>query len=149
MPRALPPPRNPARTAVLDNEAVQALTSPHHPKHRRVLAAIEVVASRNLRGAGTMRLVVPTAVRVEAGWDRRRPGAAILNRLRIQDSPLDRESADRAAAIRTALDVSVADSHLGAVVDKALGPVAVLTSDGSDVRRIATHLGVAVNVVAL
>ncbi len=138
-----------ARTAVLDNEAIQALTDVRHRKHRRALAALEVVASANLRKAGSVRLVVPTAVRVEAGWDRRRAEAAVIKRFRATDEVLGREVADRAASFRNALGVSVADAHLGAVVESAAGPVAVLTSDVADVRRIAAHLGVVVNVVAL
>ena len=138
-----------ARTAVLDNEAIQALVDVEHRKHRRALAALEVVASANLRKAGSIRLVAPAAVRVEAGWDRRRPGAAVINRFRAVDAALGGDVADRAAALRNALDVSVADAHLGAVVQGALGPVAVLTSDAADVGRIAAHLGVAVNVVTI
>ena len=57
------------RTVVLDNEAVQALADPAHRKHRRVLAVVEAVAARHLRRSGSVRLVVPTSVRVEAGWD--------------------------------------------------------------------------------
>jgi len=139
-----------ARTAVLDNEAIQALTDVRHRKHRSALAALEVVAAGNLRKAGSVRLVVPTAVRVEAGWDRRSSGRTItLNRLRTDDAPLDRAAADRAAALRNALHLSVADAHIGAVVQEAEGPVAVITSDGADVRRIADHVGTAVNVVTI
>lgn len=137
------------RTAILDNEAVQALTDVGHRKHTRVLAALEVAAAANLRKAGSVRLVVPTAVRVEASWDRRRPGAAAINRVRADDAPLDSAAADRASVLRTALELSVADAHLGAVVAEVSGPVTVLTSDRADIRRIATHLGVAVEVVAL
>jgi predicted nucleic acid-binding protein len=139
-----------ARTAVLDSEAIQALTDVRHGKHRRALAALEVVAAGNLRKAGSVRLVVPTAVRVEAGWDRRSSGpTVILNRLRMDDAPLDTRAADRAAAVRNVLHVSVADAHVGAVIQAAEGPVAVITSDGGDVRRIAGHLGTAVTVVTL
>jgi hypothetical protein len=135
---------------VLDNEAIQALTDVRHRKHRRALAALEVVAARNLRKAGSVRLVVPTAVRVEAGWDRGLSGPTVtLNRLRMNDVPLDTRAADRAAAVRNALDVSVADAHVGAVIQAAEGPVAVITSDGGDVRRIADHLGTVVNVVTI
>ncbi|MBA2322955.1 MAG: hypothetical protein H0V92_02675 [Pseudonocardiales bacterium] len=134
---------------VLDNEAVQALITPGHRKHRRVLAAVEVVLSRRKRRADSVRLVVPTAVRVEAGWDSREAGAAEINRLRIEDIALDRGMADRAAAIRGALRVSVADAHLGAVIAAVAGPTAVLTSDVEDIRRIAGHLGADVTVVAL
>ena len=71
---------------VLDCEAIQALRDPGHPKHRRVVSHAQVVASRKRR-AVAIQMVVPTAVRVEAGWDR--------------------------------TGVSVADSHLGAVIQSA------------------------------
>lgn len=130
-----------ARTVVLDSEAVQALADPAHHKHRRVLAVVEAVAARNLRRAGVVRLVVPTCVRVEAGWNRRDPAAAVVNRLRIDDVTLDTPVADEAAGIRSSLGVSVADAHLGAVLGATTGPHAVLTGDTGDLRRIANHLG--------
>jgi hypothetical protein len=133
----------------LDNEAVQALLNPDHHKHRRVLAAVEAVTARALRRARSAYLVVPTAVRVEAGWDRRAPGAAVINRMRVDDAPLDRSAADCAAGVRNSLGVSVADAHLGAVLVSTVAPVAVLTSDVADIRRIAGHLDADVTVVAL
>ncbi|MGH3939553.1 MAG: hypothetical protein ACRDTG_13165 [Pseudonocardiaceae bacterium] len=138
-----------ARSVILDNEAVQALVDPDHRKHRQVVAAVEAVTARTLRRAGSTRLVVPTAVRVDAGWDRRAPAAAVINRLPADDASLDRPAADRAAAARRALDVSVADAHLAAVIASAAGPVAVLTRDVTDVRRIAGYLDADVTVVAL
>jgi len=61
--------------------------------------------------------------------------------------PVDIRSAT--AAIRIALAVSVADSHLGAVMGSADAPHAIVTSDPDDVRRLAAHLGIAANVVRL
>ncbi len=136
-----------ARTVILDNEAVQALVDVTHGKHRRVLAAVEVTAARNLRQAGSVRLIVPTAVRVEAGWDRRTRRSAAINRLRVDDSPLDRSAADTAAEVASALRVSVADAHLGAVLSATPGPHAVMTSDQGDALRIAAHIGGPVNIV--
>jgi predicted nucleic acid-binding protein len=136
-----------ARTVVFDNEAVQALVDPAHRKHRRVLAVVEAVAARNLRRSGSVRLVVPTAVRVESGWDRRAAKAAALNRLRVDDVPLDPDLADRAADVCSALSVSVADAHLAASLQTTAGPHAVLTSDLKDVGRIARHCGVVVTIV--
>ena len=138
-----------ARTVVLDNEAVQALVDVAHRKHRRVLAAVEVTAARNLRRAGSVRLVVPAAVRVEAGWDRSAGRSAAVNRLRVDDSPLDGRAADAAAEVVSALGVSVADAHLASVLLTAPAPHAVLTSDKADVRRIAARIGAAVNVVVV
>jgi hypothetical protein len=104
-----------SRLIVLDNEAVQALADPAHPKHRQVVSHAQVVASRKRR-AMPISLAVPTAVRVEAGWDRNSPSWAFLNRLRIGDVPLDTAQANAAAAIRDCTRVSVADAHVGAVV---------------------------------
>lgn len=138
-----------SRSVILDNEAVQALIDPAHRKHRRVLAAVEAVTARARQRVGSARLVVPSAVRVEAGWDRRAPGAAVINRMPADDVPLDRPAADRAAAVRHALGVSVADAHLAAVIASTAPPVAVLTSDVTDLRRIAGYLDADVAVVAL
>ncbi|MGH3801016.1 MAG: hypothetical protein ACRDTD_12920 [Pseudonocardiaceae bacterium] len=138
-----------ARTVVLGNEAAQALADPAHHKHRRVLAVVEAAAARNLRRAGAVRLVVPTCVRVEAGWNRRDPGAAVVNRLRIDDVTLDTLTANEAAGIRSSLGVSVVDAHLGAALGATAGPHAVLTSDTDDLRRIAKHLGARPTILAV
>jgi hypothetical protein len=138
-----------AQTVVFDNEAVQALAAPSHCKHRRVLAVVEAIAARNLRRAGSVRLVVPTVVRVEAGWDRRALGAIAVNRLRVDDALLDTTAANRAACARSALAVSVADAHVAAVLDATAGPHAVVTSDAGDLHRIAGHLGIRLNIVAI
>jgi predicted nucleic acid-binding protein len=125
------------RLVVLDNEAVQALASPIHPKHRRVLAHMEAVERRKRHAASTS-LVVPTAVRVEAGWDRASPQWAFLNRLRIMDVPLDATHANAAAAIHELAQVSVADAHLGATVQSAPNAdITVVTSDPTDIRKVA------------
>ena len=119
---------------VLDNEAVQALVEPTHPKHRAVLAHVEAVVTGRKRG-GETRLLVPTSVRVEAGWDRTRAEAAVINRVRIADHVLDAVLTNRAAAVRSRTRVSVADAQLGVVVQEAAaaGSVVVLTSDPADV----------------
>src|SRR5690349_11871992 len=122
---------------ILDNEAVQALRDPDHPKHRQVVSHTQVVASRKRRAVG-IQMVVPTAVRVEAGWDRTSPAWAFPNRLRIADSPLDTASTNSAAGIRDRTGVSVADSHLGAVIQSAPhGQITVVTSDPGDMRLVA------------
>ncbi len=125
-----------AACLVLDNEAVQALLSPRHPKHRRSLEILQAAARRNTE------VVVPTTVRVEAEWDRSMPGAAVINRQRIVDDNLDVRTANTAAALVRSLRVSVADAHIGAVL--AASPekdFAVATSDVADIERIASHLG--------
>jgi hypothetical protein len=82
--------------------------------------------------------VVPTAVRVEAGWDRTSSAWVFPNRLRIADSPLDPASANIAAGIRDRTGVSVADSHMGTVIQSAShGQITVVTSDPGDMRLVA------------
>lgn len=126
------------RAVVLDNEAVQALRDEAHGKHRQVVAHLAAIVQRRRRGFD-VAAVVPTAVRVEAGWDRSQPTAAAMNRFRVTDHVLDGASADVAAAIAGDLTgVSVADAHLGAAVRSLPhDEVVVLTSDPGDVERVA------------
>lgn len=138
-----------ARAVLLDNEAVQALTDPTHAKHRRALALVEATAARNRTRAGSQRLVVPTSVRVEAGWDRTASRAAAINRLRVTDHGLDSTAANKAASIRAALGTSVADAHLGVTLVALGEPAAVITSDTDDLRQIAAHLGVQPTIIRL
>jgi predicted nucleic acid-binding protein len=135
------------RIVLLDNEAVQALRDPGHRKHRRVLDEVRIVAMRTA-GAMSVRIAVPTAVRVEAGWDRTAAAWAFVNRLGIVDVPLDVSQADAAAGIAKRTKVSVADAHLGAVIQAAdVDQVTVLTSDPGDMRKVAE--GRQVTIVAL
>jgi hypothetical protein len=126
------------RSIVLDNEAVQALTDARSPKHRAVVAHLAGVAARRRRGR-VVEAVVPTAVRVEAGWDRTTPTAAAINRFPIRDHLLDPPSADVAARIQRATSTGVADAHLGATV-RCLSPaeVVVLTSDPADIAAVCS-----------
>lgn len=122
---------------ILDNEAVRALADPAHPQHRQVVSHAQVVASRKRR-AIAIEVVVPTAVRVEAGWDRTSPGRAFPNRLRIADVPLDAGQASAAAKVRERTRVSVADAHIGAVIALALADlISVVSSDPGDMRLVA------------
>lgn len=125
------------RTITLDNEAVQALASPTHAKHRTVVAHLQGVTGRRRRGR-VIDVVVPTAVRVEAGWDRSRPDAAALNRFRVRDHVLDRSAADVAAGFVAAGVVgSVADAHIGVTArDAAGGDIVVLSSDPRDMAAV-------------
>lgn len=137
-------------TVVLDNEAVQALRLVSHPKHRRALAHVEVVATRNRKARRAVSVVVPTAVRVEAGWDRSDPASAFINLLGIRDVPLGGAVADRAATLVGELGVSVAHAHLGAVVEglpEAERPVTVVSSDPGDMRLVAGATPVTVAVL--
>ncbi|HTR91165.1 MAG TPA: hypothetical protein VMI73_05445 [Trebonia sp.] len=132
---------------VLDNEAVQALSDPAHKKHVRVISHVRVAADRKSRGL-PIRIVVPTAVRVEAGWDRTEPAWALLNRLLIGDITLDGLNANIAASIRQDARVPVADAHIGAVIQATTAAkVTVVTSDPGDVRRVAADREV--NVITI
>jgi predicted nucleic acid-binding protein len=125
------------RLVVLDNEAVQALQDPLHRKHRQVMSHAQVVATRK-RSAIAIEIVIPATVRVEAGWDRTSRAWVLPNHLRIADIPLDAASANTAAAIRNRTGVSVADAHLGAVIQSASAEqITVITSDPGDMRRVA------------
>lgn len=120
------------RTVLLDNEAVTALADPTHRKHRVVLAHLTGVVARRRKGAAT-RTVVPTAVRVEAGWDRSSPTASAINRFRVADAVLDASATDLAAEIVNRTGVSVADAHVGAVIRALVAEEAVvLTSHPKD-----------------
>src|SRR5258708_15903572 len=126
-------------SVVLDNEAVEALQDPAHRKHRRVVSHAQVVANRKRRAAA-IEVVVPTAVRVEAGWDRTSAAWVFPNRLRIADIPLDAAQASTAAAIRSRTGVSVADAHLGAVIQAAPpGQITILPRDPGHMRPLAGH----------
>jgi hypothetical protein len=127
---------------VLDNEAVGALRDVHHSKHRKVVSHLEAVVGRRRRG-DLAAVVVPCAVRVEAGWDRRAPGSAAINRYRVVDVPLDTPLADLAAQIVERDRVSVADAHVGASVRYAAQEQAVvLTSDPDDMRRACAPVAI-------
>jgi len=140
----------PPRTIVLDNEAVQALADVHHRKHRRALAFIEVANQRNGRRRQVVGVLVPVAVRVEAGWDRSAPEAATLNRIsRARDSVLDAPAANRATAMRLDTGLSVVDATVGATAEVAAEPVVILTSDAADMRRLAGLVEHEVRVVRL
>ena len=126
-----------SRLVLLDHEAVQALRDPAHRKHRRALGELEFAFKRALRTL-RVRVAVPAAVRVEAGWDRTAPAWAFLNRFPITDIPLAGDYADTAAGIVKRTGVSVADAHLGAAIQAAENDqVLVLTSDPGDMHRVA------------
>lgn len=138
--------RREVRHVVLDNEAAQALLygQPGDPKR--------VKATRTLSSARGQR-VVPTAVRVEAGWRRRDPEAAQANQHVPNDDVLDRAGADRAVQLRAAVPrASVVDAAV-AVAAERLGRdgnvVEVLTSDSNDMRALAQHLHARIDVVHL
>jgi hypothetical protein len=135
---------------VLDNEAVQALGAVTHPKHRRVLSFIEAVNQRNQRRRRLTAILVPVAVRVEAGWDRSARDASLVNRLaRARDAVLDGTGADRACRLRAAVEVSVVDATVAQAAEAAPSPTVILTSDVADMRRLATLLDGETRVVRI
>jgi predicted nucleic acid-binding protein len=133
------------RAVILDNEPVGALINPSHPKHRRALAIVEALTARR----PAQVLVVPTSVRVEAGWDRTAPRSAIINRLRFTDHSLDPNSANDAASIRAALGISTVDAHIAATMRAVDRPAVLVTSDVDDAQRIIGHLGIDASIVRL
>jgi predicted nucleic acid-binding protein len=135
------------RLVLLDNEAVQALRDPRHRKHHHVIGLILDGAKLRARSRA-VRIAVPAAVRVEAGWDRTSAAWSSVNRFRIADVPLDTGHADAAAGIAKRTGVSVADAHLGAAIQAAeTDSVLILTSDPGDMHRVAE--GRRVDVVTL
>jgi hypothetical protein len=132
---------------LLDCEAVQALRDPAHRKHHYMIGVALGSARSKIRGP-RVDVGVPTAVRVEAGWDRTAAAWAFVNQLRIADIPLGPKHADLAAGIRKRTGVSVADAHLGSAIQNAEAErVTVLTSDPGDIRKVAE--GRLVGVVTL
>lgn len=126
------------RSVVLDNEAVQAFADPHNAKHRTVIAHLAGAASRRRRGR-IVEVVTPTAVRVEAAWDRTAPSAAAINRFPVRDHTLDSSAADVAAQIQRATSTGVADAHVGATVRSLSSTdVVVLTSDPADIAAVCS-----------
>ncbi len=126
---------------VLDSEAVSVLFSTGTDARRKALIAqIEAArGTRRTRSRPVGRVVVPTTVRVEAGWDRTAPNTSALNRLTIADHALDAGAANVAATIRRTTEVSPADAHVGALI-RALAhdeTVVVATSDEADMHLVA------------
>lgn len=111
------------------------------------MSHVQVLASRKYRAA-EIEVVVPTAVRVEADWDRTSPAWAFPNRVRIADIPLDAAKANVAAAIRSRTGASIADAHLGAVIQSApADQITVVTSDPGDMRMVAGDRAITVAAI--
>ncbi len=123
------------RRLVLDNQAASALLRGPGAGRRRVIEAL---------AAADGGAVVPAAVRVEAGWDRRASLAASANRLVPDDDHLDRPGADRAAELRASVPgASVVDACVAVAAERAAGaggPVEILTSDPGDMVALASRL---------
>ncbi len=121
---------------VLDNEAVQAVADPQHPKHRRLTAA--------LRAARTdqARVLVPLAVRVEAAVLRDSPTTTSLGRLKVEDVPLSSPRADRAIELAVGLTASAVDATVAQCAEEhaaAGARVTVYTSDVHDLEQLCAR----------
>ena len=138
-------------TVVLDNEAVEALADVRHPKHRTVLALLEVTNQRRSRKA-QVRVAVPTAVRIEAGWDRNDPSSAHMNRIsRAVDVNLNTAVANRCVRLRRLVpDASVVDVAVAQAAETAAQqPVTIITSDSQDMTSLTGHLDIRVVVTVI
>jgi hypothetical protein len=135
---------------ILDNEAVHALLDPTHRKHHTVLAHLEVRNQRQRGRRENIRVLVPVAVRVEAGWDRTAATAADINRISAAvDVELRRGGADRAVQLRQTAEVSVVDATVGQAAESATHPAVILTSDIDDMTRLADTLEGDVRVIGI
>ncbi len=130
----------PAATLVLDSEAVTVLADVGHRKHRALLAYLEGMAQRRSRNP-SHRVIVPVAVRIEAGWDRTDPKAAVINRVSgARDVPLTGEAANTAERLRATTGVSVVDATVGEAAHAATRPVVILSSDVDDMHKLAQRI---------
>jgi predicted nucleic acid-binding protein len=126
-----------AVVTVLDAEAVHVLATKGSNKRWRLTSHFDFA-----RRAATNVAVVPSTVRVEAGWDRTAPRWAAINRLGIVDHHLDRESTDVAARLRAEHGVSPADAHIGAIAHgRGDDRVVVITSDAGDIAAVTAGTG--------
>lgn len=124
---------------ILDTEAVHVLATRGSNKQRRMAALVKF--GRTGRPSADLA-VVPSTVRVEAGWDRTAPRWAAINRLGIVDHHLDRESTDVAARLRAEHGVSPADAHIGAIAHgRGDDRVVVITSDAGDIAAVTAGTG--------
>ncbi len=136
------------RHLVLDNEAAQALASGRAHDRRRACVVTAIMAANG-------KVVVPTAVRVEAGWRRRDPAAADANRLVSTDVPLNGVDADRAVQLRrlapsaSVVDVTVVVAAERVAADVPYAVVEVLTSDVPDIEALAAHVDARIAVTTL
>lgn len=126
---------------VLDNEALQALADLRHPKHRVMLEKIAAVKYESARGA-SVRVVTPTAVRVEALVSRQTAGTAALGRFNVQDIALDSTRADRCVALAAAATATAVDATVAEVAESEARTrqVSVYTSDVGDLHRLAEQV---------
>ncbi|MPY96717.1 MAG: hypothetical protein GEU97_01740 [Actinophytocola sp.] len=107
---------------------------------------MEGIAQRRARHP-SQRILVPVAVRIEAGWDRTSRKAAVINRVSgARDVALTGEAANSAQRLRAATGVSVVDATVGEAAEAAPKPVVILTSDVDDMRALASRISGEVRV---
>lgn len=104
------PARSMTHLIILDSQAVTSLADPSHRRHRRVVAMSQAIAGRK-RHAAAVEVVVPTSVRVEAGWDRGSVAWVFPHQLCITDFPIDNARANAATAISHHPGISVTDAQ--------------------------------------
>lgn len=122
----------PVRNLVLDKEGVSALLGRSGSARRATV--LEAVMAAN------GRVLVPSAVRVEALWSRRDPGAAPANQLVPDEDSLDRAGADRGSELRRSVGTaSVVDAAVAVAAERSppADIVEVLTSDTADLAALA------------
>ena len=115
---------------VLDNEALQALMDPRHPKHAQAVAHATVTITHD------RPLMVPATVMVEAEWDRGSQRSAVLNRLAPEVDPLDEPRSRQCVRLAQVRRVGVVDAHVAALANAQTAPVTVLTSDLDDMEAL-------------
>jgi hypothetical protein len=131
------------RAVVLDNEAVQAATDRTHRKHRRLIETLEATGLRR-----RMVVVVPTAVRVEAGVSREDRSAIGLWRLKVEDVTLTGSRADRAIALNAA-GACVVDATVAQCAEELAATGRLVTVYTSDVRDLERLCGASTEQIAV
>lgn len=113
---------------MLDNEAAQALADPWHAKHRRLTETLRAADLRH-----RTQVLVPTAVRLEAGLSRTSPTSAHLARFKVDDAALTGARADRAVVLRAGSTASVVDATVAQLAEEHAAAGALVTIYTSDV----------------
>jgi hypothetical protein len=130
---------------VLDNEALQVLSHPHHAKHPDVLAFIEVERNLARRTRRAPELVTSSVARIEAGIDARSPAAAFFNRFGVLTVAVDGPRADRATELNEQIRASTVDACVAELAASRGKSTIVLTSDLRDLTRLLSGTGAAVH----
>lgn len=139
-----------SKTFILDCEGVQALKDVDHPKHGDALAIVQVVNDRRRRRTDSPRIVVPVAVRIEARWDRTHRSAAHINWLTgARDWELSSVRTNEATRLAQQAGASTVDATVVQAAREVPHPATIVTSDVSDMTRLAATLGNQVRIARL